>query len=969
MKGLSLRNSWLLLLASLMLLFASGSAVSDPTETAALLAVKKSIGDKQGKLADWQGTDPCGPPSWTGIFCIQNLTAYGNVSVVREIHLLGFGLTGTISPQFGNLTHLSTLDLMHNQLTGNIPPELGNLEQLYLLLLNGNKLTGSIPSQLGNLMTMNRLQLDENSLTGEIPSSLGNLTNLRHMHLNNNSLSGQIPSEIGRNDSILMHVLVDNNNLTGPLPTSFESLSYLLIIQVDNNPIGGTIPNEWGQIPSLIKLSARNCSLEGPVPSLAALTSLHYLDLSKNKLEGYFPTNFSLDLITIDVSENNFIGAIPDAVASLQDIQALEFAFNGFNGSIPENLGSAASFKNQTQQTIVDLRNNTLTGYNILITDAGEENGNVTLRLSGNPICTENFIPDRLQLKYCIDHGNETVDDSSGSVGNACASCKAPSMAVLDSPQGQCRCATPIELEIRLKSPSFSFFNRFQNEFYSLVTSVLHLNDSQVHLGKLEWQPGPRLYMLMYLFPAVNATFDSSEYNRLFQIVANWQLSAGTEWALSVIGPYELLSFSEVAKAPSKSFSKAAIAGIAVGCAVLAAALSTFVFFWCNRKKWKAVPQKSFAERSLALMPPGLKLAGVKAFTFEEVQRATNNFHIDSTLGRGGYGHVYKGLLPDGMLVAVKRADGGSLQGSEQFYTEIELLSRVHHRNLVQLIGFCNDQGEQMLVYEFMPGGNLRDHLIPTEMLDYATRVRIALGTAKGILYLHNEADPPIFHRDIKASNILLDQKLNAKVADFGLSKLAPTPEMSGSTPEGVSTNVRGTPGYLDPEYFMTNKLTDKSDVYSFGVVLLELITGMLPIAHGKNIVREIQDGVRDGKFWDQVDPCMGSYPRKGVEALLELALACVETDQDKRPQMIEVTRDLETILRDTVAPESPSSFWNRGDSSNGSSFNKSELWSGKKLISPSSLGLINPNDVSWASSDELMNNHSRDVTIEMEPR
>ncbi|KAG0578397.1 hypothetical protein KC19_4G019500 [Ceratodon purpureus] len=958
MKGLRRNISGMLALISLTVIFATASAVSDPTETAALLDFMKRIVDPGGKLANWKGSDPCGPPAWYGITCAENATV-SNVSHVTEIHLLECGLSGKLSPQLGNLSHLQTLDLMQNKISGSIPPELGNLRNISLLLLNGNQLTGSIPSELGNLLAMNRLQLDENLLSGPIPLSLGDLIHLRHLHLNNNSLSGTIPSELGRNDSNMIHVLVDNNNLTGQLPVSLGLLPHVLIIQVDNNQLGGNIPLELVQIPTLMKLSARNCSLEGTVPSLVTAVNLTYLDLSHNKLGGTFPTNFSSKINTIDVSENNFIGPIPDAVAGLQDVQALQFSFNDFNGSIPDNLGSAASFQNQSQQTLVDFRNNTLTGITTAITDAGEANENLTVRLSGNPICDKNLIPDRLLLKFCFDMGNQSQghDTSSGNLDvSSCAHCDLPNMAVLDPP-GKCRCARPIQLDLRLKSPSFSFFNRFQNEFYSLVTRVLKLNDSQVHIGKLEWQAGPRLHMLIYLFP-VNATFDQNEYQRLFKIVANWDLSAGSEWALSVIGPYELLSFSEVVKPPSSnSFSKAAIAGIVVGAAVLAAAISMLAFLWCTRKKWTKVPQKSFAERSLALMPPGLKLAGVKAFTFEEVQKATNNFHVDSTLGRGGYGHVYKGLLPDGMAVAVKRADGGSLQGSEQFYTEIELLSRVHHRNLVQLIGFCNDQGEQMLVYEFMPGGNLRDHLIPTEILDYPTRVRIALGTAKGILYLHNEADPPIFHRDIKASNILLDNKLNAKVADFGLSKLAPTPEMSGSTPEGISTNVRGTPGYLDPEYFMTNKLTDKSDVYSFGVVLLELITGMLPIAHGKNIVRVILDALKAETFWDLVDPCMGPYPRKGVEALLELALACVDADQDKRPQMIHATRDLETIMRETVAPESPSSH------SNGSSFNKGS-WTPRKTTFSS----LNPNDMSWTSTDELMDSRSK-VNIEMEPR
>ena len=166
-------------------------------------------------------------------------------------------------------------------------------------------------------------------------------------------------------------------------------------------------------------------------------------------------------------------------------------------------------------------------------------------RLSGNPICTQNLLSNQLVLKYCLDVGDQSQSDTSagGNSASACTHCGLPNMAVLDPP-GTCRCATPIQVDMRLKSPSFTFFDRFQNEFYSLVTSALQLNQSQVQIGQLQWQPGPRLYILLYLFPT-NSTFDPSEYDRLFKIVANWDLSAGSEWSLSVIGPYELLSFSE----------------------------------------------------------------------------------------------------------------------------------------------------------------------------------------------------------------------------------------------------------------------------------------------------------------------------------------------------------------------------------------------------------------------------------------
>ncbi|KAL5974846.1 hypothetical protein ACLOJK_031519 [Asimina triloba] len=191
------------------------------------------------------------------------------------------------------------------------------------------------------------------------------------------------------------------------------------------------------------------------------------------------------------------------------------------------------------------------------------------------------------------------------------------------------------------------------------------------------------------------------------------------------------------------------------------------------------------------------------------------------------------------------------------------------------------------------------------EPLSFAMRLRIALASARGILYLHTEADPPIFHRDIKASNILLDSKMTAKVADFGLSKLAPVPDIEGTTPGHVSTVVKGTPGYLDPEYFLTHKLTDKSDVYSLGVVFLELLTGMQPISHGKNIVREVNVAYQSGMMFSTIDSNMGSYPSECVEQFASLAIRCCQDETDARPSMAEVVRELENIWR--MTPESDS--------------------------------------------------------------
>lgn len=288
-----------------------------------------------------------------------------------------------------------------------------------------------------------------------------------------------------------------------------------------------------------------------------------------------------------------------------------------------------------------------------------------------------------------------------------------------------------------------------------------------------------------------------------------------------------------------------------------------------------------------------------RLFSLEEVKKITNNFSENNDIGSGGYGKVYRGTLANGQLVAVKRAQQGSTEGDLGFRTEIELLSRVHHKNLVSLLGFCLEKGEQILIYEYIPNGTLKDSLSGKSgiQLDWKRRVKVALGAARGLAYLHELANPPIIHRDIKSNNILLDENLNPKVSDFGLSKPLLDPGKGH-----ITTQVKGTMGYLDPEYYMTQKLNEKSDVYSFGVLMLELITGKPPIDRGRYIVREVRNAIdrtQDLYGLDEfLDPGIGlGTTLKGFDKYVNLSLRCVEEAGDDRPVMGEVVKRLEDII------------------------------------------------------------------------
>ncbi|KAK8579660.1 hypothetical protein V6N13_142832 [Hibiscus sabdariffa] len=266
-------------------------------------------------------------------------------------------------------------------------------------------------------------------------------------------------------------------------------------------------------------------------------------------------------------------------------------------------------------------------------------------------------------------------------------------------------------------------------------------------------------------------------------------------------------------------------------------------------------------------------------FTFRELAAATRNFQADYLLGEGGFGRVYKGRLEStNQVVAIKQLDRNGLQGNREFLVEVLMLSLLHHPNLVNLIGYCADGDQRLLVYEYMPLGSLEDHLhdLPPDkrQLDWNTRMKIAAGAAKGLEYLHDRASPPVIYRDLKCSNILLGEGYHPKLSDFGLAKLGPVGDKTH-----VSTRVMGTYGYCAPEYAMTGQLTLKSDVYSFGVVLLEIITGRKAIDNSRaggeqNLVAWARPLFKDRrKFAQMADPLLqGQYPVRGLYQALAVA-------------------------------------------------------------------------------------------------
>lgn len=321
------------------------------------------------------------------------------------------------------------------------------------------------------------------------------------------------------------------------------------------------------------------------------------------------------------------------------------------------------------------------------------------------------------------------------------------------------------------------------------------------------------------------------------------------------------------------------------------------IWYWAASKRKRQLGNSTDA--NVVIQHGSFERKG-RQFTYFEIVQITRGFKM--VLGKGGFGTVYHGHIDD-TQVAVKMLSRSSVQGFQQFLTEVDLLMRVHHRNLTSLVGYCNDETNIGLIYEYMANGNLREHLSGSRsnILSWGDRLQIAIEAAQGLEYLHYGCSPPIIHRDVKSTNILLNEKFEAKLSDFGISRSFPTEDGTH-----ITTTVAGTPGYLDPEYYASNRLNKESDVYSFGIVLLEIITSrpVFSRMHERSYISEwFSFMLQKGDIYSLVDPRLeGIFNTNSVWKAVEIANACVSPTAIKRLSMSQIVVDLKECLATELA-------------------------------------------------------------------
>ncbi|KAK8509783.1 hypothetical protein V6N11_058181 [Hibiscus sabdariffa] len=503
-----------------------------------------------------------------------------------------------------------------------------------------------------------------------------------------------------------------------------------------------------------------------------------------------------------------------------------------------------------------------------------------------------------------------------------------------------CHCVYPIKLDLLLLNVSQ---NPNWRVFLAELASQLQLLPTQIDITNFYSISLSRLNISMDITPHTGISFSANDASKINSSLVMHMVHFNP----NVVGDFKVLNFtwfeapapspapvaiSEPVAAPAHKSSNSTspspsnkgkrsdltlVFGVSAGLLVFAI-ISVLIICSCAFRggKAKASPQEPVKPRTEDVVAQAGSLphpSSTRFLQYEELKEATNNFAPASILGEGGFGRVFKGVLSDGTAVAIKRLTSGGTQGDKEFLVEVEMLSRLHHRNLVKLVGYYSsrDSAQNLLCYELVPNGSLEAWLHgPLGVncpLDWDTRMKIALDAARGLAYLHEDSQPCVIHRDFKASNILLENNFHAKVADFGLAKQAP----EGRT-NYLSTRVMGTFGYVAPEYAMTGHLLVKSDVYSYGVVLLELLTGRTPVdmsqpSGQENLVTWARPILRDkDRLEELADPRLGGkYPKEDFIRVCTIAAACVAPEASQRPTMGEVVQSLKMVQRVTEYQDS----------------------------------------------------------------
>ncbi|KAI3976253.1 hypothetical protein MKX01_021795 [Papaver californicum] len=884
-----------------------------------------------------------------------------NLFKLEKLFLNSNRLKGSIPNCIGKLSSLKWLVFYDNQLSGGIPTAIGDMKKLEILRGGGNKnLEGPLPKEIGNCSELVMLGLAETSisgflpylyslLSGQIPSEIGDCTELVSIYLYENSLTGSIPSRLGNLQNLqnlllceLMVIDASMNSLTGSIPPSFVNLSNLLELQLRVNQVSGRLPSQLSNCQSLTHIELDNNQLTGNIPTdIGLLQNLTILFLWQNKLEGSIPASLGLckNLEAIDFSQNSLIGSIPKGIFELKYLNKLLLLSNNLSGEIPAEIGECTSLirfrandnkitgpipsgiGNLTNLSFLDLGSNRLVGK---IPEEISGCQNLTfLDLHSNSLT--GILPEKL-------HQLESLQlvDFSGPIPSEVGSCS--KLQLLDLSGNELSGEIPAtvgkiaSLEIALNLSSNRLSGKIPQEFSSLEKlGILDISYNQL-TGDLQFLSS--LQNLVVLNISFNDFSGRVPYTPFF-----------TKLPLSDLAGNPSLCFSgnhcssNTGRASSKHRAAAKIARIVLLCAaagILLAALYIIVREKRLRNHDDDIDGSHYdadgdGDDDVTMGPPWeVTLYQKLDLSIYDVERSLTAVNV---IGKGRSGIVYKAHIPSGLTIAVKKYRNSDKVSTSAFSSEIATLARIRHRNIVRLLGWGANRKSKLLFYDYLPNGTLgqllHDHEPTTNIVEWETRFKIALAVAEGLSYMHHDCVPPILHRDVKAHNILLGDRYEAVLADFGLARLVEDDNGSFS----ANPQFAGSYGYFDPEYGNMLKITEKSDVYSYGVVLLEIITGNKPVdpafPEEQHIVQWVREHLKNKKDPAKIlDPKLQGRPDPQIQEMLQalgISLLCASNRAEDRPTMTDVAALLREIRQEQPAGtehSKPGSCWKKPSTS-----------------------------------------------------
>ncbi|KAG0555018.1 hypothetical protein KC19_12G137300 [Ceratodon purpureus] len=643
--------------------------------------------------------------------------------------------------------------------------------------------------------------------------------------------------------SRVTHLNLSGQGLRGPIPSTIGELVYLEGLDLANNNVSDPMPGEIGKLVHLKVLNLSTNNFASPPPdALLKCNVLETLLMKENSITGQLPLWIGqlVTLRTLDLSQNKLWGGLPLEYGNLLNLVNMYLWENELSGFLPSEWNGLVNLE------ILQMGHNYLTG-NI-------PNWLSELPKARDVVFSRNqFYGPASNLTKLIVNGNFT---------------SAISRWLFDCNYLEGDWPTFNVPTVQVKY----FSNCWNNETDGCATIGCNQNATQ---------DTPSNCSRIYNCPNFFEERRVSQFIECSPCPPSQFITDGTR---CVCGRDRV---DKVSKTPVEALIGGVVGGIVV---IIFAAI--LIILICRRKP--ALKYQQFGRKYEGIGDPWTVPKDLDRFTLQELERATNNFSEEYFIGEGGFGKVYRGVLPDGKVVAIKCASNEGAQGQTEFRNELALLSRLHHRHLCALEGFCDEDGLQLLVYEFMVNGDLHQNLFGKSSLNAAQRFEVAVGIARGLDYLHSFANPPVIHRDIKPSNVLLDEYNVAKLADFGISKA--TPELHTH----ISTRPVGTIGYLDPDYFRTNQLTIASDVFAFGIVILELVTGQRVFdtsrLNGINLTDWVIPKFKEGGIHAIIDPRLSetNYDATLFTNLTEVGLKCSKIDRNDRPTMKEVLTILE---------------------------------------------------------------------------